>query len=141
MDSTVTIIQHIVIDTLSFDSLNYKLMALHDMVSKQPTNPTYSIWIPFLSALVGGLLVLAGQSIDRGRKRKLETENSLREIYAYSRKLEAVMKNNYRELAMAKCHVEYWWYCHVTTDGSDKGRYYEEHLRSQALAREVERKI
>ena len=52
------------------------------------------------------------------------------------------MKNNYRELAMAKTHVEYWWYCHVTTPSSkERDRYYEEHLRSQSIAREVERKI
>lgn len=42
---------------------------------------------------------------------------------------------------MAKVHVEYWWYCHSTTSGEDNGRYYEEHLRSQTLAREIERKI
>jgi hypothetical protein len=98
-------------------------------------------WVPFFSALAGGLLVLAGQAIDRDKKLVTEKENSLREIYSFSRKLEALMKNNYRELAMAKIHVEYWWYCHVTTNGEDNGRYYEEHLRSQNLAREIERKI
>jgi len=105
------------------------------------TTNTNSMWIPFLSALAGGILVLAGQAIDRGNKNRTEKETSLRQIYAYARKLEAMMKNNYRELAMAKVHIEYWWHCHITSNEGTNGRYYEEHLRSQSLAREIERKI
>jgi len=100
-----------------------------------------NIWIPLLSALLGGLLVLAGQTIDRWQKRKIDIENNLREIYAYCRKIEALMKNHYRELAMAKVHVEYWWYCYrVVNDGENK-KYYDEHLKSQIYGREIERKI
>jgi predicted RND superfamily exporter protein len=105
-------------------------------------NTTYSIWIPFLSALIGGLLVLAGQFMDRKSKRKTETKTTLREIYAFNRKLEALMKSNFRELAMAKVHVEYWWYCNQTTPlGKENQKYYEEHLKSQVFAREIERQI
>ena len=104
-------------------------------------NPTFAFLIPLAASIAGGVIVLLAQSIDRNRKFKNETVNSLREIYSFSRKLEALMKNNFRELAMAKVHVEYWWYCHITSHNEDKGRYYEEHLRSQALAREIERKL
>lgn len=98
-----------------------------------------AIWIPFLSAVCGGILVIAGQGLDRIFKRRQEKGNTLREIYAFCRKLEALMKNNYRELAMVKVHVEYWWYCSQSSIATP--RDYEEHMRSQALAREIERKI
>jgi hypothetical protein len=142
MDSTITVIQQVLSDTVSLDSINHKLDTMKYLISQQkPSNP-YSLWIPFFSAIAGGLLVLGGQFIDRFSKRETETKNNLREIYAYSRKLEALMKNNYRELAMAKTHVEYWWYCHLTADNnSDKQKYYDEHLRSQSFAREIERRI
>jgi hypothetical protein len=144
MDSTIIIIQHIVTDTLGLDSLN-KLSGLKNIVVQgqqpTPTSPTFNTWLPLLSAVIVGLIVLIPQHFDRRSKRNTDRKNALREIYAYCRKLEQLMKNNYRELAMAKMHVEYWWYCNATTNGEDKGRYYEEHLRSQALSREIERKI
>lgn len=70
-----------------------------------------NIWIPFFSALAGGLLVLSGQTIDWWRKQRQETKNSLREIYAYCRKLEALMKNNYRELAEEKIILTLSLFC------------------------------
>jgi hypothetical protein len=100
-----------------------------------------SIWISFLSAIVGGILVLAGQSIDRRQKQKQEALNNLREIYAYCRRIEALMKNYYRELAMAKIHVEYWWFCYRAVNDGQTKMYYDEHLKSQGFAREIERKI
>lgn len=102
-----------------------------------------NIWIPLLSSIVGGSLVLLGQYIERNRKTKTEEINNLREIYAYCRKLEIQIKYDYKELAMAKSHVEYWWYCyqqHPSNDEIGKG-YYSEHLRSQAFAREIENRL
>jgi len=97
-------------------------------------------WIPFLAAVAGGVLVWIGQAIERNTRKSIDRKNSMLEIYAYCRKLEAEMKNHYRELAMAKTHVEYWWHGY-TCDGTDKARCYEEHMRSQAFAREVEKSI
>lgn len=138
MDSTVTIIQHIVTDTLVFDSLNQKLNELQTLAAKQQSIPFIQYGLPFLSALLVAGLVLLGQSIERKKRREVEIQNSLREIYAFSRKLEALMKSHYTELAMAKVHAQYWWHCHVITTRQD---YYEKHLSSQSFAREVERKI
>ncbi len=103
-----------------------------------------AIWIPTVSAIVGGLLVLAGQFIDRRAKNKSELKKNLVEIYSYCKKLEAEMKNNYRQLAMTKTHIEYWWFCHIKEPASNidfKRKFYEEHLRSQADARMVEKNI
>lgn len=103
-----------------------------------------SIWVPTVSAVVGGILVLAGQSIDRWARNKTELKKNLVEIYAYCKKLEAQMKNNYRQLAMTKTHIEYWWYCHLkepVTNIEFKKKFYEEHLRSQADARMIEKSI
>lgn len=130
---------------INIDSINQKLTILQNYIAKgsNTNNHSISIWIPLIASIIGGLLVWAGQAIERSRKRRIEKSNNLLEIYAYCRKLEAMMKNNYRELAMAKSHVEYWW--HVANSGSSttsqmqKG--YDEHLRSQAYAREIERKI
>jgi hypothetical protein len=141
MPDSTTIIKQIVFDTLSLDSINFKLTALQQSLSKGSANPTFSIWIPLLAAVVGGLLVWGGQAIERNRRRNLEKRNSLLEIYAYCRKLEAEMKNNYRELALAKSHIEYWWFCCNSSSTAIMPRYYEEHLRSQSYAREIERRI
>ncbi len=121
------------------DSINLKLSALQTAVGKSPTTSTYSNWIPFLAAIAGGVLVWIGQAIERNTRKSIDQKNSLLEIYAYCRKLEAEMKNHYRELAMAKTHVEYWWHSH-RYGGADK-QSYEEHLRSQAFAREIEKSI
>lgn len=142
MPDSTFVLKQVYVDTVSLDSISQKLTLLQSAVSK-PLNPTISIWIPLLASIVGGLLVWAGQAIERNRKRKAEKGNSLLEIYACCRKLEAAMKNNYRELAMAKSHVEYWW--HVSNSSSSsvaqKQKGYDEHLRSQSYAREIERKI
>ena len=123
-------------------SLDSTMATLDKKVDNLIKSPTFSIWIPFLSALIGGFLVLIGQHFDRKSRRNTERINGLREIYAYCRKLEALMKNNYRELAIAKAHVEYCWYCNATTtDSAEKKKYYEEHLKSQETAREIERRI
>ena len=138
-----TIVKQIFIDTVSFDSINHKLSMLQDALSHNHTNPSISIWIPVVSSVIGGLLVWGGQAIERNRRINIERRNNLLEAYSICRKLEAVMKNNYRELAMAKTHVEYWWHCRnsPSSSDSDKPRYYEEHLKSQAFARDIEKHI
>ena len=101
-----------------------------------------SIWIPLFSSITGGVLVWAGQFIERTYRRKQDIKKDLLEIYAFCRKLEAMMRNNYRELAMAKIQVEYWWHCHrVFHSTPNSPNYYEEHLKSQVYAREIERQI
>jgi hypothetical protein len=132
-------LKHTVIDTLSLDSIASKISTIEHVVSKAQTNSIPS-WVPFATAFLGGVLVWIGQAIERNGRKQIERKNSLLEIYAYCRKLEAEMKNNYRELAMAKVHVEYWWHAH-NDGGGYAQRYYEEHLRSQAFAREVEKNI
>lgn len=136
------IIKKVLIESSNIDSINAKISALKVAVDKNLPNTSIGIWIPLGAAILGGLLVLAGQAWDRKAKRKQEQINSLLEIYAFCRKLEALMKNNYRELAMAKVHVEYWWYCHhLPSDPQYQNKYYEEHLRSQSFAREIEKRI
>lgn len=134
-----TYLQHFVIDTLSFDTVNQKLDVLRDTLIKT-TSSSISIWIPFAAAVVGGVLVWIGQAIERSTRKNAERKNTALEVYAYCRKLEVEMKNNYRELAMAKVHVSYWWHAHHG-GGNYMQKYYEEHLRSQAFAREVEKNI
>ncbi len=136
--------QDIILDSLKIDSVKIALdtTGTYFFTEARETDPNYGVWIPFLSALTGGVLVLAGQYLDRRFKGRNELTNNLREIYAHCRKLEADMKNNYRELAMFKLHAEYWWYCHNTQIGKDyKEKYYQDHLQSQTSAREVERRI
>lgn len=133
-------INHVIGDTLSLDTLSQKLSILQHSIEKTGSPTSISIWVPFAAAVVGGVLVWIGQAIERSTRKKTERKNNLLEIYAYCRKLEAEMKNNYRELAMAKVHVAYWWHAHQG-GGSYMQRYYEEHLRSQAFAREVEKNI
>lgn len=128
-----TIINHIVID-----SINLKLSAIQHALEKSPS--ISNNWIPFMAVIAGGILVWVGQAIERSIRKSIDKKNSMLEIYAYCRKLEAEMKNNYRELAMAKTHVEYWWHGYKY-DGQDKQRCYEEHLKSQTFAREVEKNI
>ncbi|MEO8405486.1 MAG: hypothetical protein ABI480_12850 [Chitinophagaceae bacterium] len=133
-------LQHVIIDSLSLDTITHKLEMLQNGVSKITSSTTIAIWISFVAAVVGGVLVWIGQAIERNTRKKTEMKNSSLEVYAYCRKLEAEMRNNYRELAMAKVHVAYWWHAHQG-GGIYMQKYYEEHLRSQAFAREVEKNI
>jgi hypothetical protein len=136
------IIKKVLIESSNIDSMNAKISALKIAIDKNLPDTSFGIWIPLGAAILGGLLVLAGQARDRNAKRKQERINSLLEIYAFCRKLEALMKNNYRELAMAKVHVEYWWYCHnLPSSIQYQNKYYEEHLRSLSFAREIEKRI
>lgn len=143
MPDTTTVVQHIIVDTVSIDSLNQKLSAIQMTLQKSTPQPAISIWIPLLAAIIGGLLVWTGQAIERNRKKRSERKNNLLEIYAYCRKLEAQMKNYYRELAMAKIHVEYWWHSYILNPGPtpNQSRSYDEHIKSLAFAREIERLI
>ncbi len=123
----------------SVDSITNKLRVIEHSLSNAPS-PSTNAWIAFSAAIIGGVLVWIGQAIERSTRKQTERKNSLLEIYAYCRKLEAEMKNNYRELAMAKVHVSYWWHAHHA-GGEYVQRYYEEHLRTQAFAREIEKNI
>ena len=124
---------------LQSDPIGKRLDHLQDLIEKKSD---ISLWIPFFSSIMGGLLVWLGQYLERSSKKVREKNASLLEIYAYCERLEAEMRNSYRELAMVKTHVEYWWYCHNTSsDDPALFNYYEKHLQSQAAAREIERRI
>lgn len=101
-----------------------------------------SILIPFISAIAGGLIVLAGQWFERQHKNRLEIKNDIIDILAqYSANL-LLLKHQLKELAMHKFHVQYWWHCHITTtDPEQKKHNYNKHLESQKLSFDLERKI
>lgn len=143
MVDTTSIIYNYYIDSSSLDSINQKLSELQLSTSNFESSDSINILVPLLSSLLGGLLVIIGQWIERKRHQNIDRNKNLLEIYSNCKKLEFLMKNNYRELAMVKSHVEYWWYCYKSANSksSDIPRYYEEHLRSQASAREIERRI
>jgi hypothetical protein len=139
MEHSLDTLHKIFTDTSTLNHINFKLIELKKSITM--SNPTFTVWLPLLSSIIGGLLVWLGQFFERKYRRKSDDKKSKLEIYAYCRKLEAAMRNNYRELAMAKVHTEYWWYCYNTSSGEVAKKAYEEHLRSQAFAREIERRI
>lgn len=139
MSHSIDTLNKILIDTSSTEYIKIKMTDLQSAISKSDSN--ISIWIPIFSSIVGGLLVWTGQSFERRHRRNEDDKKIRLEIYSYCRALEATMKNNYRELAMAKTHVEYWWYCYNTSNPSNNTKYYDEHLKSQSFAREIERRI
>jgi len=110
--------------------------------SAKQTPPEYSFLIPLFAALAGGALVLIGQGIDRHFKSKNEQKNNLRDVYANCRRIEAVMKNYYIELAYYMTATQYRWYCSlVTEDPAQKKHYDTEHIKYNNNHRELERKI
>jgi hypothetical protein len=115
------------------------MLLILQQIPSPKNNSDFNIWVPLLSSICGGLLVLMGQFVDRHYKKKAEKKANLIEIYAFCRKLEANIRNNYRELAMLKTHVEYWWYCYNSQNFS--ALYYDSHLKSQAEARIIERQL
>lgn len=140
MDPIVTMSHTQLSDTLYLDTA--KLNILKSLITDTTAKTSINLWIPFFSALLGGLLVLLGQGIDRFLKKKQERLNLQLEIYAYCRRLEAELRNSYRALAMAKVHVVYWWYCYQKEgDFIPDSNNYKQHLRSQSEAREIENKI
>ena len=114
------------------------------------TNPEKSIIQTFLnlesliSAMIGGFLVIAGQYIiEKYRNRNIK-DNSLREITSILTEKKVYLRNLFRELAMYKTHASYWWYCTKKDESfssveAEKNR--QDHLRSQAEARNVEKEI
>lgn len=97
----------------------------------------------FLSALIGGFLVIIGQFLMELLKNRKDKRKQIIIISSKTREIEQLLKNDIRELAMFKTHVEYWWFCHIdkTIDKNYKTKYYEEHLRSQTEARITEKRI
>jgi len=96
-----------------------------------------------ISALIGGLLVIIGQFLMELFKNRKEKRNRVIIISSKTREIEQLLKNDFRELAMFKTHVEYWWFCHNdnSIDDNYKKKYYEEHLRSQSESRITEKRI
>ena len=127
----------IVIDTLQ----NSPTVILLKESNKQLSSE-YSFLIPLFAALAGGLIVLIGQGIDRYYKQKKEERDILRDIYANCRRIEALMKNYYRELSHYKVLAKYRWYCTIVTTDLEKSKHFEnEHIKYQTNVREVQREI
>ncbi|MFY8181424.1 MAG: hypothetical protein ACOVLG_06585 [Flavobacterium sp.] len=125
------------IDTLN----NLPLVALLKDTNNQ-TAHEYSYLIPLFAALAGGLIVLVGQTIDRYHKRKIEKKDKLRDIYANCRRIEALLKNYYRQLASCKTSSQYRWYCTIVSkDLSRKQHYNSEHIKYNMMVREIDQKI
>lgn len=140
MDSTI---QQMAIDTIYSDSV-YSGLMFTQTITPIKTNTGMMIYVPVISTIIGGIIVWLGQYIERIRRVKIETRKELLDIYYNCRRVEGLMRNNYRELAMAKLHVEYWWYAYCQEeegDENEKKRWYDEHLRSQSYARDIERRI
>lgn len=97
-----------------------------------------------ISAMIGGVLVIAGQYIIEKYKNTNTKNNALREITSLLTEKKVYLRNLFRELAMYKTHASYWWYCtkkdeSFSTTEAEKHR--QDHLRSQAEARKVEKDI
>ena len=126
--------------------MNDTIIAVNDTVKFGLINLAdqnwFSILIPFISAIAGGLLVLAGQWFERKHKIKLEIRNEVINILSFYSSNILIFNYQLKELAMHKFHVQYWWHCHITEiENEIKKSNYKKHLESQKLAFDTERDI
>lgn len=100
-------------------------------------------WQNLISAMLGGILVIAGQLITEWLKSKKEKSKRIIFLSSKAKEIEQHLFNELRELAMFKTHVNYWWFSHRKGTSSEEfnKKYYEEHLRSQTESRMTEKKI
>lgn len=100
-------------------------------------------WQSLISALIGGVLVIAGQLIIECIKSRKEKKRRIIFLSSKAKEIEQHLFNELRELAMFKTHANYWWFSHrkgTSTEEFNK-KYYNEHLRSQSESRLTEKKI
>jgi hypothetical protein len=101
-----------------------------------------SALISLISAFLGGFLVIVGQFLIERFKTKTDKTKELNNIVSELVRQRGLLKNLYRELAMYKTHTSYWWFStlieHIP-ENVEINR--QDHLRSQASSRLVEREI
>lgn len=74
---------------------------------------TISPWISVASAIVGGLLVLGAQYLDRQVKRKAEIKDELVNLVTTCEMLYMSIRSALKELSTQKNLRVYWWYCYI----------------------------
>jgi hypothetical protein len=90
----------------NLSTLSEKVEILSKKVSISP-------WISVVSTIVGGLLVLGAQYLDRWAKRKAEIKNELINLAAKSEMTYMSIKSALKELSTQKNLRIYWWYCYM----------------------------
>lgn len=95
-------------------------------------------WTALLSALVGGLLVIAGQVILEYRKDKAERKKELNTIVADLVRLKWTIKNHFNQLSIAKIDCEYFEFCHKKeTDRNIRNSLRKDYVQSQSICRKA----
>lgn len=90
-----------------------KMDVVIDIVKSFDKKVTINPWLPFLAAIVGGILVWIGQAIDRSYKVKQEIINEKMALFTKAEFLLLNLKNSLKELAVQKNLREYYWYCYI----------------------------
>ena len=108
----------------------------------KPNEIDSTLWISFLSAIIGGVLVIIGQFLIEYFKNKNENKKEYSNIISEIVRQRGILKNLYRELAMYKTHASYWWFCTETESfGVESEKNRQDHLKSQSESRKIEREI
>lgn len=124
-----------------------KLEALATSMAELHKKVTLSPWIPFFTALLGGVLVLLGQYFDRQSKKKQEKRKEVTETFAQCELLLFSLKGLVKDLAGDKNLSAFWHYSHVVEEDAVGGdeelskKYYEKSLADAATAIERRAKI
>lgn len=125
--------------------LSYLLLQSHSLIiaTDNIANNASSIasWQNLISAIIGGILVVAGHYIIERKRISNENHQEIVNTVSKLSEIKYLLKNLFRELAMYKTHASYWWFCTIKEQGQESEKHRQEHLRSQKEAREIEKQI
>lgn len=128
-------------DNIQVEKINNLIDCLIIYIKSQ-NNSDNSAVISLISAALGGFLVILGQVFVERFKIISDKKKELNIIVSELVRQRGLLKNLYRELALYKTHTSYWWFCtlieHIP-ENVEVNR--QDHLRSQASFRLVEREI
>lgn len=106
-----------------------------------------SPWVPFLTALLGGILVILGQYFERRSNRKQAKQKDIIESFTNCELLLFSLKSLVKEFSGYKNLSMYWHYSHIMEDGKHDGdkalskKYYDNSLTQSTAAIECKSKI
>ncbi len=124
-----------------------KIELLSQSMGELQKKVTLSPWIPFLTALLGGILVMIGQYIERKSKKEQERVKELNEIAAICELSLFKLKSLVKDLSAAKNLSNFWYYGHcreennVPRNDERSKKYYDSTFEYAAAAASHKTKI
>ncbi len=97
-----------------------KLDALLKSTDIIKNKTSFSPFVPLLAALLGGIIVIVSQYLDRLARKNNEKKKEILDAFTTSEMLLFKLKSLLKELSSFRSQVEYWYYAYLKEKESDK---------------------